>query len=146
MKCPNCHKEMIETKRYVDRWEPYDGFWTRDYVAKILYYSCKDCNIKRKIDRDLRKDEWTLPKEMQPTEKQIAYAEKIIRRLELEDDDDFWEARDDGEILVTKHQFWEFINKNQNKYIKKMKSFRDYDYGCGDDYDYDMLEIGINGF
>ena len=121
MKCPNCHKEMKETKKYEDRWH-HDGFYPSEYAAKIMYYSCKDCKIKRKIDTDFNIDEWTLPKEMQPTEKQIAFAEKIINRLGL-DSYKFWEARQDGEILVTKHQYWKFIKENQDKYIKKMKSF-----------------------
>ena len=137
MKCPNCGKEMKQTQRYADRWEPDDGFWTRDYIARITYYNCKDCNIKRKIDSDLGIDKWTLPKEMQPSEKQIAYAEKIR------------EARQDGKILVTKHQYWEFINQHKDEMDKVMKehieAWGSCDLGDYDDYDY-MPDIGINGF
>lgn len=42
MNCPGCGKEMKLKKRYQDRTRPYDGFWTESYIAKILFYSCKN--------------------------------------------------------------------------------------------------------
>ena len=143
MKCPNCGKKMTETCRYRDRTEPYDGFWTRDYIARIYYYNCKDCKIKYKVDTDLCTHEWTLPKEMRPTEKQVSYAKKIIKWLRL----DRYDAECD---LITKHQYWEFINKNKDAMDKKMKEcqelWKNRDDGL-EDFDYwDLPEIGINGF
>lgn len=147
MNCPNCGKEMKLKKRYQDRTRPYDGFWTESYVAKILFYSCKDCKIKREIDSNAGIDKWTLPKEMKPTEKQIAYAEKIIKRLGL----DAYEYR---EILVTKQQYWKFINNHKDEMDKIMKkrqeAWKDCNYGdWGDEYCFGECgfpEIGINGF
>ena len=147
MNCPNCGKEMKLKKRYQDRTRPYEGFWTESYVAKILHYSCKDCKIKREIDSDIGGDKWTLPKEMRPTEKQIAYAEKIIKRLGL----DSYEYR---EILVTKQQYWKFINDHKDEMDKIMKKHQDAWKNCNygdwcDEYYFSACgfpEIGINGF
>lgn len=150
MNCPNCGKEMKLRKRYEDRTKPYEGFWTEDYVAKILLYRCKDCKIKREIDSDLGGDKWTLPKEMQPTEKQIAYAEKIIKQLGL-DSYELWLERKNGEILVTKQQYWKFINDHKDEMDKVMKSKMNAlkEYGdCCDEYYFSACgfpEIGING-
>lgn len=139
MKCPNCGKEMKKTTKYVDRTRVDDGFWTETYIAKLTRYSCIECRIKCIIESESCQDfdesdydkddiEWKLPKELKPIEKQINYAEAIGNRLGL-----------DTNKLVTKHQYWEFINKNQSEFKNKTGQFESfgfmYTYGL-DEYDF----------
>ena len=130
--CPNCGKEMKQTNRYEDRWKTYDAFWTQDYVARVEHYNCKDCKIKRKIDEDFGEDKWTLPPSMQPTEKQISYAESIIYALGL-DSYEFWKQRKEGRILVTKQQYWKFISEHTDEMTRKQQAM----YDDANDFNYD---------
>ena len=51
----------------------------------LFIYTCPDCKIKYKTDEINSQfsveDKWILPKEFQPSEKQIKFAESIACRL-----------------------------------------------------------------
>ncbi len=101
MKCPNCKKEMKKTVRYEDRIRPYESFWTEDYIVRVTRHSCKNCKIKCIQESDSYDIEWILPTEFKPSEKQVEYAKIISDNLGIDIDD-----------LVTKQQYWAFINNH----------------------------------
>lgn len=138
MKCPNCGKEMKKSTKYVDKIRVDDGFWTETYIVKRTRYSCTECKIKCAVDsescqdfdeNDYDKDdiEWELPKELTPSDKQIKYAKSIGNYLGLDTDE-----------LVTKQQYWDFINTHQTEF-KNQKS-NEYSHEC-DEYEDDMYEL-----
>lgn len=102
----------------------WDGFDLERAYMKVFIYTCPDCKIKYKTDEINSQfsveDKWILPKEFQPSEKQIKFAESIVCRLSKNIDN-----------LVTKRQFWKFINDNTKKYKKNKQ----------EDYDRDMESL-----
>ena len=62
MKCPNCNKEMKDESY----WYYGLGSWDMDYPDQLHEeYCCSNCNIK------LVNGEWTIPKSIIATEKQL---------------------------------------------------------------------------
>jgi len=131
MKCPNCGKEMRKSTKYIDKTRVDDGFWTETYIVKRTRYSCTECKIKCTIDSescqdfdesDYDKDDmkWKLPKELTPSEKQINFANAIGTKLGLNTDE-----------LITKHQYWDFINQNQSKFRSNNTQFFDEEDSLG---------------
>lgn len=142
MKCPNCKKEMKKTSKFECRSHiDWDGFDLEHAYMKVFIYTCSDCKIKYKTDEFSGpfsvEDEWILPKEFEPSEKQIKFAESIACRLGKNIDK-----------LVTKQQFWKFINDNTKKYKKKKQEDYDRDMEClaetiVEDYGLDESDFGI---
>lgn len=103
MLCPNCHKEM--KNKCHNYYSLAD--WCVDYPASYHEeYSCKDCKIK------YENGEWNLPIDMQPTEKQKK-AVLYICNGSLDVEDNHCE-------LVTKQQYWIFINK----YMRRKQAYK----------------------
>lgn len=135
MKCPNCKKEMKKSSRFECRSHiDWDGFDLEHAYMKVFSYKCKDCKIKFETDEfsgDFSiEDKWILPKEFEPSEKQIKYAESIANRLGLSTDK-----------LVTKQQYWEFINKHTKKYKKHQQEEHDRQMECIGE---ELMEMGID--
>jgi hypothetical protein len=94
MKCPNCGKEMID-KSYSKleefyHWEDEDYYYRKNYYEKFV---CNDCKIS------FEDDEWHIPNNLMPTEKQkktILFINNHLR-MDLE--------------ALTKHQCWLDIGK-----------------------------------
>lgn len=119
----------------------WDGFDLERAYMKVFIYMCPDCEIKYKTDEFNSpfsvEDKWILPNEFQPSEKQIKFAESIAGRLGKNIDN-----------LVTKQQFWKFINDNTKKYRKKKQEDYDRDMEClaetiVEDYGLDESDFGI---
>lgn len=75
MKCPNCNKDMkiIVEREYSQFDEDYEaGYYTSEY-------RCKNCNIQY----DVLCREYTLPDNLEPTEKQKRTLYFILNRLPL---------------------------------------------------------------
>lgn len=127
MKCPNCNKTMKKTYDFKQRTETEDGWFTRIFYMKVFEYTCDDCNIKYEKDEyDDVYGHWHIPEKLLPTQKQKDFADKISKRLHK-----------DISKLITKHQYWEFINNNKDDYFAAWKEFRDAEYGYdGDLYDF----------
>ena len=146
MKCPNCKKEMKNSSKFECRSRiDWDGFNLEHAYMKVFIYTCTDCKIKYNTDEFSGpfsvEDKWVLPKEFQPSEKQIKFAESIASRLDKNIDD-----------LVTKQQFWKFINDNTNtkKYNKKTQEECDRDMEClaktiVEDYGLDESDLNVYG-
>ena len=142
MKCPNCKKEMKKTSRFDSRsCFDEDGFGLDHAYMKVFVHKCPDCKIKFESDEYggpfSIADKWILPKEFEPSEKQIKFAESIACRLGKNIDN-----------LVTKQQFWKFINDNTKKYKKKKQEDYDRDMEClaetiVEDYGLDESDFGI---
>lgn len=142
MKCPNCKKEMKKSSRFERRSRiDWDGFDLDFAYMKVFTYKCPDCKIKYNTDEFSgpfsQDDTWDLPKEFQPSEKQIKFAESIACRLGKNIDD-----------LVTKQQYWKFINDNTKTYKKKQKEDYDSDMetlaeSIAEDYGLDETDFGI---
>lgn len=135
MKCPNCKKEMKKSSKFERRsCIDEDGFGLDFAYMKVFIHSCKDCKIKYREDEFggpfSVEDEWILPKKFEPSEKQITYAESIGARL----------GKDTSQ-LVTKQQYWKFINDNTKKYKKKKSEDYDRDMECLGE---ELLEMGID--
>ena len=100
-KCPYCKKPMKITHHKVSNfcdWFDYEGM---DEYTEWDSYRCKDC----KIEYDENKDEWTLPYQFQPTEKQIRFARWIAEFVNESTKD-----------LVTKQQYYSYIKRNKNEF------------------------------
>ena len=142
MKCPNCNKEMKKTSKFECRSRiDWDGFDLEHAYMKVFTYTCPDCKIKYKTDEFSgpfsHDDEWVLPEEFQPSEKQINFAESIANKLGKNIDN-----------LVTKQQFWKFINDNTKQYSKKKQEDYDRNMEClaetiVEDFGLDESDFGI---
>ena len=90
--CPNCGKP-IKTTQY------FKSFWHWEDECKYYYPTskgeCNDCHIKYDDGG------FTIPEELEPTEKQKKTVMFIRNRLNPPH----------GEEGMTKHTYWEFINK-----------------------------------
>lgn len=132
MKCPNCQKTMEKTSDFELQSEIDDGFWLKHYYMKMFIYTCKDCNIKyEKGEYGDYDGKWYIPEQLKPTQKQINFANKIGVMLNLNTDK-----------LLTKHQYWEFIKNNKDKFQQTYEDIRDGDHGYlgeGDECYYDYF-------
>lgn len=97
MKCPNCNNEMKD-KGYMALDWGYGMVGEEEYFYKEKY-RCTSCKI------EYQNNKWTIPKSLKPTEKQENTLLFINNRLGT----DF--------TPITKHQYWEVINK----YFEKAK-------------------------
>lgn len=113
MNCPNCNKRMKKSSKFELRnCLDEDGFGYDYAYMKVFVHECEDCKISYEEDEYGGpfggECKWTLPEEYKPTKKQIKYAETISHTLGKDIDD-----------LVTKSQYWQFINSNNDKYRKR---------------------------
>ena len=91
MKCPNCDKEM---ECVIFKAFDFGDFDSEDPYHFHEKYICSDCGIKR------MNNNWTIPKEFLPTEKQIKTILFINYHLKI------------NKEAITKHQCYEVIKKN----------------------------------
>lgn len=113
MKCPNCD---IEMKLKIEDSGPSMAFWDRDedewdgsYIIET--HKCKQCKIKYVLDQEpgCGREEWTIPVELEPSDKQIKtifMIDNIFNSSNIED-------------IHTKKQAWKFINENLDDAIKQ---------------------------
>ena len=79
LNCPQCNKEMIYKTN-----TKYESFYhtedEEEYYQLIMHerYSCKECKI------NLIDNEWKIPKQLLPTEKQINVVKIICDNLDME--------------------------------------------------------------
>lgn len=125
--CPNCGKQ-IKTKRY------FKSFWhwedEREYYYPTSKGECKTCHIK------YDGGEFTIPNELKPTEKQKKTVMFIRNSLNIPY----------GEEGITKHTYWEFINR----YFDKAKTLHNeqgyFDDGiCDPTYINDIIDCSDLG-
>lgn len=139
MKCPNCHEKMSVSykfeKRSVIDWDGFDY----DYAyMKVWIHKCKSCKIKYRQDDCsgpfTEDDKWDIPKKLRPSDKQVEYAKSIACSIGVDLDD---------LDLVTKKQYWKFINEHQKKYKKN----REREYRNELEYiGQEMMELGLDQY
>ena len=116
IKCPNCGKDI----KLTDEFRECGWGWGEDYEG--LYHlvtigECKDCKIK------YYNNEWTIPNELKPTEKQCRTVKFIENRLDARLHDD----------IGLKKRYWQFISQYFEEAKKiELEPYNDYE----DYYDY----------
>ena len=122
MKCPNCGKQMKKSESFEKRIYPdYDYDYFEAY-AKLLHYKCSSCKIEYIEEDPGGKEEWLLPENLKPTQKQIDYAKSIASRLNK-----------DIRTLVTRKDYSKFIGENVEEFKRKKK----------EDYDTDLYNLAL---
>lgn len=117
MKCPNCGNEMIDNYRLI--WDEID--WDEP-CYELIEERCGICGIKHNENAILcEKEEWELPSNLRPTEKQIRTKLFILNRLGYEDFKNNEDELDFFQEPITKKQYIDFIGKYFDKAKKTQK-------------------------
>ena len=135
MKCPNCNKEMKKSSTFELREDEGEvdefcglGLHHNYAYMKVFIYKCNDCKIKYKEDEFesifYQPPQWKLPKDLMPSEKQIKYAKNLGYHFDISTDD-----------LVTKKDYWNFINKYADQYKKDINDYKKYKSEYEEDYE-----------
>ena len=117
MKCPNCNKDMETIVE--QEWSQLDYDEAGYYISE---YRCKNCNIQY----DALRREYTLPGNLEPTEKQKRTLYFILNRL----------PRITDELPITRPQYFKFIGK----YFDEAKLVKYHN----DDFDDDDVWYGFD--